>query len=203
MYIKMMLRLVAEKTDKTECAEHLKEAYDVLGLVLSDMRIFSFDLASPELTELGLETAIANWVTDRIDKNSSISTEVNSDSEFKPLEPDVESLLFRSVKELLSNAVRHSSATKIVVEITKEGGMIRISVSDNGIGFSLQLTEGWSNRKGLGLYSIRERMAQMSGYFDLVTSLNNGCEAVLRAPLTPLQPGPLRRDEPNPKKAIA
>ena len=62
------------------------------------------------------------------------------------------------VSELVSNSVRHSSANGIDVTVSNRGGWIRVEVSDNGPGFSIDAPRG----DGLGL-SIVEKLADRWG----------------------------------------
>ena len=93
-------------------------------------------------------------------------------------------MLFRSVRELLNNAVKYSEAHTIEVSIVREEDQIVIVIDDNGIGFTPEDVVISTESGGFGLFSIRERLDQLGGSLEIHSSPGNGCQSILRAPLT-------------------
>jgi signal transduction histidine kinase len=111
---------------------------------------------------------------------SSLEISVRSDRWPHRLPPEAASNLYRAVQESLQNVLRHSGATECRVELEGMEGACRISVWDNGAGFLPRESE----EKGLGLLSIRERMAGLGGTVHLTTAPGKGTQLVLQIPLS-------------------
>ena len=151
---------------------------------IQDTRTLIFDLSSPVLNELGLETAVSAWLRDQIDNTSNLETSFHDDGQEKPLAEDVRAILFRNVRELLANVVRHAHATKIEVSLARLGANIQIIIQDNGIGFAPETTtQQVLPQGGFGLFSIQERMTDLGGSLQIESTPNQGATVILTAPL--------------------
>jgi signal transduction histidine kinase len=107
-----------------------------------------------------------------------------ADRHKKTMGDNMRILLFRSVRELLTNVVKHARAKKVRVLLTSDGDCVRIEIEDDGVGFDPQETDQKTRRSsGFSLFSIRERMADMGGAFDIWSEPGNGCTAVLTVPV--------------------
>jgi PAS domain S-box-containing protein len=161
-------------------AETLKETSDALEKAIQDTRSLTFDISYPILYELGFEAAVAEWLNEQVRDKHGIAVEFLDDGQPKPLDDDVRVLLFRNVRELLINVIKHASADKIKVQIRKVDDNIEITVDDNGVGFDP--TEA---RKGtaFGLFSIRESVEGLRGRFDIESKPGAGSKATITAPL--------------------
>lgn len=95
-------------------------------------------------------------------------------------------LLFQSVRELLINSAKYAQAGQAMVWLKQKDGRLQIAVSDKGVGFnpaapaSNALTPLSSK---FGLFSIRERMKALGGWFDLQSAPGQGTTATLVLPL--------------------
>ncbi|MCX5719401.1 MAG: ATP-binding protein [Nitrospirae bacterium] len=142
-----------------------------------------FELSPPILYELGIEAAV-EWLAEQIKEQHNIMVEFEDDNQSKPLDDDIRVLLFQAVRELLVNVVKHSQAHKAKVSVQKDGGNIRIHVEDNGIGFDSSKIYSYSDRtRGFGLFSIRERLDYLGGYFTIASEPGYGTRVTLGAPL--------------------
>ncbi len=84
--------------------------------------------------------------------------------------------ILRVLQEAVTNAMRHSRASKITLESSEDaGGMIRVSVTDDGCGMPPDITGG------RGLTSMRSRAAALGGTLD-ISSGNGGTTLVLALP---------------------
>jgi signal transduction histidine kinase len=94
------------------------------------------------------------------------------------LGPDEQIEVFRIVQEGLANARRHARARHAEVRIEEAGGRRRVTIRDDGEGFSAEHENG-----GQGLKNIRERARSIGGGFELTSQPGRGTalEVVLRA----------------------
>jgi signal transduction histidine kinase len=167
------------KSDKA-----LEDVCNSIGRTIQDTRTLTFDLSSPVLYELGFEMAVSEWLTDQIQKKHGITVEFEDDGEPKPLDDDVRILLFRDVRELLINVVKHAGAHKVKVSIKKLGDQICVMVEDDGVGFDLAEVLSMVAKRGeFGLFGIRERLEWLGGHLEIESGPGCGTKATLIAPL--------------------
>ncbi len=89
-----------------------------------------------------------------------------------PFSKDTVLLVFRIFQEILNNAMKHSGAKKMFVEINGDNGFSMV-VRDNGRGFDRELV--FDSNKASGLRNIMKR-AEMAGLNCLIeTAPGNGC----------------------------
>jgi PAS domain S-box-containing protein len=181
---KIKLDQLRKSSDSDEFNEPLKDISNCLGRVIDDTRALTFDLSYPILYELGFEAAVAEWLTDQIQEKHRIKTEFEDDGLPKPLDDDICVLLFRNVRELLINVVKHSQANKVRISIRKVNDNIEIEVEDDGIGFDPhEVTTMATKRAEFGLFSIRERLEQLGGTIEIDSEIGCGSKITMRAPL--------------------
>ena len=143
-----------------------------------------YDISSPMISELGLSAAITEWLEKHIGEKYSLRTQFSDDGEDKPLSEDTRSILFRNVRELLVNVVKHAKASLVSVDITRQGSNIQIIVEDDGQGMDKEMiAEQQKQSRGFGLFSIEERMQDLGGSLSLENSPGHGARAVITAPL--------------------
>ena len=181
---KIKLDALRTSAPSGDLATTLEEVCNSLDQTIQEAGSLTFDLSSPILYELGFEPAVAAWLTEEIEEKHGIATKLEEDKQPKPLDDDVRVLLFRTVRELLVNVVKHARAKKIKVSICRVGGEIHVSVEDDGVGFDPAEIRATAVRKGgFGLFSIRERLEQLGGHLELESAPGRGTKATLIAPL--------------------
>jgi two-component system sensor histidine kinase UhpB len=84
------------------------------------------------------------------------------------------------VQEALQNTVKHGCTGKAAVEICCTAKMIRLRVTDNGIGF-----DPLKVKDGLGLVSMRERLYLVGGDIDVDSRPSGGTRIRVRVPIPP------------------
>jgi NarL family two-component system sensor histidine kinase LiaS len=91
----------------------------------------------------------------------------------------IEDHLFRIVQEALSNALRHSKATRLEIKLAHPADAVRLSIRDNGMGF--QLDE--SKITSYGLKSMGERVNEIGGSMNVITAPGMGVRIEIRVPI--------------------
>jgi PAS domain S-box-containing protein len=181
---KIKLDQLRKSSDSDEFNESLKDISNCLGQVIDDTRALTFDLSYPILYELGFEAAVAEWLNDLIQVKHGIKTEFVDDGHKKPLDDDIRVLLFRNVRELLINVVKHAQSKKVKVSIRRIKDNIRISVEDDGIGFDpVEVMSMSAKRAEFGLFSVRERLEQLGGLIEIDSEAGRGTKIMMTAPL--------------------
>jgi signal transduction histidine kinase len=162
----------------------LDDVCNSIGQTIQDTRTLTFDLSSPVLHKMGFETAVSEWLTDQIQKKHGITAEFEADEQPKPLDDGVRVLLFRNVRELLINVVKHAKAKKVKVSIKKFGDQICVMVEDDGVGFDTAAVLSTAVKRGeFGLFSIREQLERLGGHLEIESSPRCGCRVTIMSPL--------------------
>ncbi len=181
---KINLGSLRQKELPTELSKPLDEIYEDINEIIQDTRSLTFDLCSPTLYELGLEAAIREWLNEEVQQKHGIKTEFEDDGQPKPLDDDVCALLYRAVRELLVNVIKHANARNVKVSVCKEKNNICINVIDDGTGFISGVENLTSNRAGgFGLFSIRERLTYLGGSIKIDSKPSQGTQVTLAAQL--------------------
>jgi signal transduction histidine kinase len=172
-----------ESNDNKEIDFLIDEIQTLLWQTIKDTRSLTFELSPPILYELGFESAI-EWIGEKVSGENNITFEFNNDKYPKPVSEDVGSLLFRSVQELLTNIVKHSQASSVIINIQSKDDFVHIAVKDDGIGFDLSEmhSKTWKTTK-FGLFSIKERIESIDGNINIESESGQGTTVTLAAPL--------------------
>ena len=96
-------------------------------------------------------------------------------------------LVYHLAREALSNAVRHSAASSIVLVLDQEEDSIRLRVSDNGQGFNVLGVDGSSH---FGLQLMRERVELAGGLLLVDSHPGEGTTVLARLPVEGKRPDP-------------
>jgi PAS domain S-box-containing protein len=177
---RIKLQTLHASVSSDDIAGSLEEVCGNLDRIIQDTRTLTFDLSSPILYELGFEAAVSEWLEEQIGKKHGIKTKFEDDGRSKPLEDDIQILLFRNVRELLMNIVKHARAKNVKVSIHRIRQQIYISVEDDGIGFD---HTKMASSTGFGIFSIRERLEQLAGHIEIESEQGRGTKIMMTAPL--------------------
>ncbi len=180
---KIQLGALRQAASSTEFAEPLQEIHKYIEDIIRDTRSLTFEISSPILYQLGIEAAL-EWLTEQTQKRHGIRAKFKDDGQPKPLDEDIQIVLFQAVRELLVNVVKHAQAQHVEVAIGRDDGSARIVIEDNGVGFDdFPIGSHWSEIKGFGLFSIRERLGHLGGQLQIKSEPGRGTRVTLLAPL--------------------
>ena len=184
---RVQLAVAARCQADTGMTPILKEVSESLLHASGETRRLISDLSSPAIRELGLDAAISEWLTEHIGDRYGLEAAIVSnldDRQVDSLSEGKRSMMFRNVRELVTNVIKHARAKRIAIDMKWSERALRIVVEDDGIGFDRDVTVGACNEGGgFGLFSIRERMTDIGGSLEVVTGPGRGCKAILTAPL--------------------
>jgi PAS domain S-box-containing protein len=172
-----------QKSLPKNLAAPVQEIAGQLDKAVQQARTLSFDLSPSILYDIGFEVAVED-LAERFSQERNIPCSFENCHSSKPLAIPVKVLLYRSIRELLINAAKHSDAANIRVSLRRAGDDIHITVEDNGKGFEVsKLDDGAEKPKGFGIFSIRERLDHIGGRFEIESAKGKGTKATLIAPL--------------------
>jgi len=158
------------------------ECKKLVDLAISEIRNLSYLLHPPLMDEVGLSSAVGEYVRG-FEKRSGISVQVKVSQEIGRLEPDQEIALFRVVQESFVNIHRHSGSRTASVALDVVDNAVVLEIRDHGKGFPTGLED---SHFGLGIRSMQERLRNFGGSLQV-----ESCEAgtTIRAEL-PRAPAP-------------
>jgi signal transduction histidine kinase len=142
-----------------------------LGVVehsIVSLRRISEDLRPAMLDSLGLAAAVEHHVA-QFSQRTGIPCHLSMNREEFELDDRLATTVFRIVQETLTNVARHAAATEVSVQIDETEDGIRLSMRDNGRGFS-----GANDKKTFGLLGMRERIAMLGGRLEIDSRPGHG-----------------------------
>jgi PAS domain S-box-containing protein len=180
--LRMKFGSLTAADDEAESTQLIAEIRDLLEKAIEDTSTLTFDLSPPILYELGVEAAI-EWAGENLCSEHELSFEFSDDGRPKPLEEDVGPLLYRCARELMMNVVKHAEASKLKVEVGRDGDVVSIAVEDDGAGFVPPEGGEGVHSHNFGLYSIKERIKHLGGTFHIESKPGGGTRAMVSAPI--------------------
>lgn len=149
--------------------EYAARLGDTAQQALREMRLLVHNLRPSILEQAGLMRAIQQRL-DGVERRAGIQAALDVEGDLA-LPPHVEEALFHLSQEALNNALKHAAATKVTVSLRQHQTMVQLVICDNGCGFDPH-SQGDSG--GLGLISMRERVALLEGALQIETAVNQG-----------------------------
>ncbi|MBN1295762.1 sensor histidine kinase [bacterium] len=159
----------------------LVEIQDLLDKAIRYTRHLTMAISPPILYQLGLTPAL-DWLAGEYSRRYDLAIRVKAGNRRYMIDEDMRGLIYRFVRELLLNAIKHAHAHTVDVFIRTHGDRIEVTVTDDGIGFDPGAID--SNRDtGFGLFSIRERLTHLGGDLQLSTCPGKGSTIMFRCPV--------------------
>jgi PAS domain S-box-containing protein len=161
----------------------LDDAISLLEGCIVDTRTLTFELSPPVLYDLGLGAALS-WLAEDLEKRHGIRIDLEDLAEL-PVDDATAGLLFRAVREVLMNVLKHAKTTRAKVSVHQIEGKIAIDVEDAGVGFSPTDPTFRTATSGFGLFSVREQLSRLGGTVELTTAPGLGTKVSLVVPTRP------------------
>lgn len=174
------LRLLRTAPDEATRNAMIDELRSELGAALEGVRRFAQGLRPPALDQLGLVPAVEAHIR-TVAENTGLTVRLETEGVEASLSPEAELALYRIVQEAITNAVRHSGATRVLVRVRGTDEGVEAEVNDDGRGF---VVEAVLNRPdgGLGLFGMQERASYVSGCVQIHSASGSGTHVVARLP---------------------
>jgi signal transduction histidine kinase len=153
-----------------QAMESVKHAIDASQRIMHNLR--------PAILEQGLVAAL-QWMTQRFDRRTSISTVFRTSHDQLQLPIGVPLVAYRVAQEALTNISKHAGATRVEVDLTMAAGVLSLEISDDGRGLS---NEDLAKARSFGIRGLHERAGTVGGWIDLSSS-PTGTTLILSIPL--------------------
>lgn len=176
----LQLSAAARDCEDPALAARLLAARDAAEELTEEVRLLSHTVHPRVLDDLGLVAALQKLGRDA-SSGTGVDVDVDVGDIWKPLPHSVEAVLYRVAQEAVRNAMRHGSPRRIHMVLKVDATTASLEVHDDGRGFDLARVE--QRRDGMGLLSMRERVALVDGWLEIKTAPNDGTTVVANVPL--------------------
>ncbi|WKD85403.1 Oxygen sensor histidine kinase NreB [Polaribacter huanghezhanensis] len=182
---KMKINELKGNSQLKEIDEDLRFLEKHISEALENSRKITYELSPPILYQLGIIDAL-NWLFENIEATHKIKCRVTCNvSSFKM--SDVKAiLLYRSIQELIKNALKYANATLLAIDFDKKEDGFHILFTDNGVGFDTSKLNNYKNHtgSGFGLFAVQERIRNIQGEFLITSKINAGTSVDIFIPLS-------------------
>ena len=162
--LRMLLAGARRSGDRERIDAALEAALEQLGTGIGDLRSLIADLRPAALDELGIAPALETLAG----RMSGVEVDLDVTLAARP-SAELESTIYRVVQEALTNVAKHAVASRVLVRVRDDGGVIEVLVRDDGTGF-----DPHRRSTGFGLVGMRERLALVRGTLEVQTAPGGG-----------------------------
>jgi signal transduction histidine kinase len=168
------IKLNLHRLDKDKLNDHesptnlLLETRKLTDECIQEIRNIIHNVLPPVLTDFGLIDAL-QALCDKLGQNTNIKITFTKNLADERFPSEIELTLYRMAQELFGNAVKHSNATAIQLLLTREGGWLVMSFSDNGVGFDMD-----NIKHGFGIKNLQSRAQFINGKIHTYSKPLNG-----------------------------
>lgn len=158
----------------------LRSLQDNATELSEDVRHLAYQYHPSVLDDLGLAVALRRLVED-FSTRTGLPCTLHHCELPEALPPSIATCLYRITQEGLNNVAKHANATHVGVDVTRDNGMLALSISDDGKGLSP--VPPARNGTGLGLASMNERVRLVKGALEIDSQPGRGTTIRARIPL--------------------
>lgn len=159
----------------------ISQAMKLLEEAAAETRAMTFELSPPVLYDLGLGPALSWLVEDLYRRHGLMITYAQAPLPYE-LHEVTAAVLFRSVRELLMNTLKHAGTVRARLAVSRSQQHLLVTVEDDGSGFDASGVFAGPPR-GFGLFSIREQLARVGGVLEVDASPGRGASVKMRVTL--------------------
>jgi len=163
----------------------LQELTERLGLKMHNL---AWELRPTALDDLGLHTALYNFVEEWSDRAQVMIDFQSIGLDERRLPPQVETTLYRIVQEALTNVLKHAGASNVSLILERRRDLVSAIVDDDGKGFDVKAAlNAPTKERRLGLLGMKERAGLVGGSLNIESTPGVGTTVFVRVPLAPDQ----------------
>ncbi len=179
---KLRLEMLSQSVDRP-LQEEIASVTSMLDRTIRSTRTLTFELGTPVLYRFGFFPAIEG-LSERFEEDYGLSIRAVSQEKIPDMNDDMKAFLFRAVRELAMNSVKHAKASQLTIHTKVLSNRLYLSVSDDGTGFDPSSAESVGRgSRSFGLFSLRERIISLGGRMVIRSSLGLGTSVRFFVPL--------------------
>lgn len=154
-----------------ENLQRFEKGLSLLDISINEFRRVAHNMMPEALQKFGLNAALRDFCAGLNSGNTLRVIYQSYEMENIELPIPVSTTIYRVVQELLNNTLKHAQATEAIVQVSKEGSKLLITVEDNGKGFTPSDLE---QVEGIGWANIRNRVNFLKGKIDMHSAPGEG-----------------------------
>lgn len=179
----MELSCLFDEKLSPENKSSLEESAKLMKEAITQTRFLTYELEPPMLYESGL-IATLKWRAKQIADMTGMAVKVDATIKHFAINENTRIVLYRSINELLNNAIKHSNAKKLDIKIEQTDNRYLIAVKDDGVGFSYPSLKKENIINGkFGLFSLNERLESINGRLVIQSKPGKGTKATIKITL--------------------
>lgn len=179
----VLLNLLPGAATPEEQRELHVRATQTLAEATTLTRTLATELSPPVLTSNRLGDLL-RWLAERKRTVHGLDVDVEVDEPCVVPDPDARVLLYRVLKEVLFNVVKHAGTDRARVRAWTERTRIVVRVEDEGAGFDPRALDArGAGEDSFGLASMRERLKLVGGHFEVDAAPGRGTRVIVVVPL--------------------
>ncbi|HEV7781447.1 MAG TPA: sensor histidine kinase [Chitinophagaceae bacterium] len=152
-------------------AQAFERSMDMLDSSIREMRRVAHNMMPEALVKFGLDTALKDFCA-AINQSGALKLNYQSIGlEDAVIEPVASITIYRVVQELINNTLKHAGARNAIVQVSKTGKELSVTVEDDGKGFD---TSVLNRAEGIGWTNIRNRVEFLKGKLDVNSQPGKG-----------------------------
>lgn len=168
--IKMNLHTI-KLDDISKAQQKIEDTRELVMQLITDIKSLSVQLNGDRIIQVGLPKALETEI-ERINKTELFTASFHKDDSTITLEDDKAIILYRMAQEILNNVVKHSNAREIKLQLSSEGNIITLEISDNGNGFNVD--EMLKTGTGAGLRNLQKRAKLINASMVIKSTIEDG-----------------------------
>jgi PAS domain S-box-containing protein len=181
--LKIRLEIIAKAEADRQGPEAWKEIFRLMEKAIGDTRALSYEMSPSILNELGFEAAL-EWLVDQTNSEHDLTVSFKKDGMVDLLDDTICTVLYRAVRELLTNVIKHAHAKHVSILMRQDDHQVVMDIKDDGAGFDTGSLKSLPDQnKGFGLFSIKERLQWHNGDMIITSTPGRGTQVTLRAPV--------------------
>jgi two-component system sensor kinase FixL len=161
---------------KVAQAETVGQLCHELSTALAQARNLAHELYAVPPEPDGLVEVLEN-LAGRVTTERGMACAFTGDKSVRVHNPTAANHLYRLAQEAVQNALKHSRATRIDIELNRQPSGAELQVRDNGIGF-----QPGPNSRGIGLHTMEQRARLLGGRLKVHTQASGGVAVVCSVP---------------------
>jgi signal transduction histidine kinase len=177
----LQLGVAARESESDPLSARIAILRELIAEALEEVRSMSHTMYPRVLDDLGLVPAL-EWLARQTHDQEALDVRVVADDPSPCVPSELASVLYRVAQEALRNASRHADARNVQIRVSCTSDRATLEVHDDGRGFDVRQAE--ERRPGMGLFSMRERVALVDGRLEVTSAPGRGTRVVATVPLT-------------------
>jgi signal transduction histidine kinase len=179
--IRLKLKTIEESQSKSFSETDYNTLFNSIESSINELKEIIYNLKPKNLDEIGLGSSL-RILTKRISEETGIKGTVDIYGSEERLNKRLELTLYRLTQEALSNIVKHSRAKEFNIQIMNNEDIIKLIISDDGVGFDPAYKNHKSNSSGFGLLNMQERIDSYNGKLKIDSSEGKGTLIITEIP---------------------